>query len=352
VMEGSITWIAVLNRNNLYEEYLKPLRMQKNFFSEVGFTITDERGTELIQMNTQDHYHLSKLLEVQEAIPRLSLHIYKKAPHLAAKEIHQKTLWLYTLLAVAMLLMLFGTWMILGNYFREQKLLRMKSNFISSVTHELKTPLTSILMFSDTLSSGKPLPPGRIGDYANIISRESRRLELLIENVLSFSRLERGARILEMRTINLATISDKVIESLDFLYRRKGITLNKKLSEAIIEGDELSIFSLCRNLVENAIKYTPDGGTVEVYTQSTKDSVFFKVKDSGIGIPARARKKIFHEFYRLGDELTRQAKGSGLGLAIVKQIAQLHKAKIELRSKPNEGSEFIVEFQRKKSEQT
>ena len=227
----------------------------------------------------------------------------------------------------------------------DSRLILMKSNFLNAVSHELKTPLTSIRMFADTLASGRLKTPEKSLEYAQRIQRESIRLEQLVEAVLCYNRLERGIAGGEMEELDLAERCREAVERLLPIAIGKNVSLNySSTGEVKIFGDRRSIDSLVGNLVDNAIKYTLPGGSVEVSAETRAGAPTFVVSDTGIGIPEEEQGKVFDAFYRVGDEMTRSAAGSGLGLAIVRESVELHKAHLSLHSVPGKGTVFTIVF--------
>ena len=229
----------------------------------------------------------------------------------------------------------------------ERNLLAMKSNFLSAVTHELKTPLTSIRMFADTIASGRARTPEKVSEYALRIQAESIRLQQMAEDVLCYNRLERGISGNEREELDLSQRCRETVERLLPLAVRKGVSLNYSSSgDTTLVADRRSIDSMIGNLVDNAVKYTPSGGTVEVTAENRNGCPTLVVADTGIGIPEAEQGKIFDVFYRVGDEMTRSTTGSGLGLAIVRESVEFHGAHLSLHSAPGKGTVFTITFGR------
>jgi signal transduction histidine kinase len=220
----------------------------------------------------------------------------------------------------------------------------MKDNFLSTISHELKTPLTSIKMYSEFMNSGRAYKPEKIVSHTSVILKEASRLESLIDAILNYARMESGKQLFRWETLNLSECANKVCDSLDVIAKSKGLEIKREIEKDLhIMGDYPSIYSLIQNLVDNAIKYTAEGH-VFVRLQAISQGISLSVEDTGKGIPASEQKNIFEGFYRIGDESTRETKGSGLGLAIVKRTADAHKASITLKSSPGKGSAFTVVF--------
>jgi len=251
---------------------------------------------------------------------------------------------LYLILVFSLIIPVIGVVVVYRGFSQERRLRFMKDNFLSTISHELKTPLTSIKMYSELMNSGRVNKPEKIVSHTGVILKETSRLESLIDAILNYTRMESGKQVFRWETLNLSECANKVCDSLDVIAKSKGLEINREVEKDLqITGDYSSIYSLIQNLVDNAIKYTAEG-YVSVKLQAVSQGISLSVEDTGKGIPAQEQKNIFEGFYRVGDESTRETKGSGLGLAIVKRTADAHKASIILKSSPGKGSIFTVVF--------
>jgi signal transduction histidine kinase len=248
------------------------------------------------------------------------------------------------ILIFSLIIPVIGVVVVYRGFSQERRLRIMKDNFLSTISHELKTPLTSIKMYSELMNSGKVNKPEKIISHTGVILKETARLESLIDAILNYTRMESGRQVFRWETLNLSECVSKVCDSLDVIAKSKGLEIKNEIEKDLhITGDYSSIYSLIQNLVDNAIKYTAEG-YIFVKLQAVSQGISFSVEDTGKGIPANEQKNIFEGFYRVGDESTRETKGSGLGLAIVKRTADAHKASIILKSSPGKGSTFTVVF--------
>jgi len=244
------------------------------------------------------------------------------------------------ILVFSLIIPIIGVVVVYRGFSQERRLRFMKDNFLSTISHELKTPLTSIKMYSELMNSGRINKPEKIISHTGVILKETSRLESLIDAILNYTRMESGKQVFRWETLNLSECVGKVCDSLDVIAKSKGLEIKREIEEgSFIIGDYPSIYSLVQNLVDNAIKYTAEG-----YVLVKLQGLSLSVEDTGKGIPASEQKNIFEGFYRVGDESTRETKGSGLGLAIVKRTADAHKASIILKSSPGKGSVFTVVF--------
>jgi nitrogen-specific signal transduction histidine kinase len=257
----------------------------------------------------------------------------------------RKLVLLYTLVGFSLAMLLLGSFSALQGLKNERKMVRMKSNFLSAVSHELKTPLTAIRMFAEILESGKQTQEDKRKRYATLIGEEAMRLYGMIEGILNFTKLEEKRSQLNFTELDLAQAVQEVAGLMSGAFDKAGIKLNLQLAAgATLIGDHDSIRSVVQNLLENSLKYSKPGTAVAVQLEHAADKTVLRVKDQGIGISSADLKHIFDKFYRAGDEMTRKTKGSGLGLAIVKQILDAHRAQIKVNSKLDEGTEMVITF--------
>lgn len=228
------------------------------------------------------------------------------------------------------------------------KLENMRRDFVANVSHELKTPLTSINGFVETLIMNEDLPVNKRNRFLAIIQKESDRLKRLIEDILLLSSIE-SKNNLVMENIILYDVFKEVYEMINYIANSKKIDLqyNFEDKEAVVQayGDYLK--QLLLNLIDNAIKYTPEGGRVTVNQFTKNDEIVIEVIDNGVGIPKEDQSKIFQRFYRVDKARSRSVGGTGLGLAITKHIVHSLKGSIGLESQLGEGSKFIVKLPKK-----
>lgn len=225
---------------------------------------------------------------------------------------------------------------------KQEKLETIRSEFAANVSHELKTPLTSIKGFTDMLSSGMVSDPEDQQRFLTMIGVEVDRLMEMINDLLKLSELESVAMPRPDDRAELLSVCRDVAALLDSAAKRKNIQLTVAGYEAVAGIPPARLRELVMNLVENGIKYTEEGGTVTVIAEQKEQSVLLTVSDTGIGIPSVAQDRIFERFYRVDKGRARSEGGSGLGLAIVKHITQLYGGTIHLESKLGEGTTIVV----------
>ncbi len=241
-------------------------------------------------------------------------------------------------------LLLAGLGLVWANVRRELKLSRLKSDFVANVSHELKTPLALIRLYAETLELARVPSEERKGEYYRVIGKESRRLTQLINNILDFSRIEAGRKEYRLVPSDIASVVRDVVESYRFAIEKLGFALQLELADDLppLALDPEALSQALINLLNNAIKYSPEHKAITVSVRREADRVLLSVSDRGIGIPRSEHRRIFEKFYRVETSLVHTTKGSGLGLALVQHITEAHGGHVELRSTPGEGSTFTL----------
>ena len=325
------------------------LQSKKSAWKDMDFSLINQK--EQVVMSTDSLADRKVAMETALAgdFPAWKLVIFKKKDsEVIAIGRHKLTL-LYSLLGFSLAALLIGSFSVFQGLKNERRMVRMKSNFLSAVSHELKTPLTAIRMFAEILESGRQTQEDKRKKYAHLIGEESMRLHGMIEGILNFTRLEEKRSKLKFSSLDLTQVVQEVAGLMSGAFEKAGIALTLQLDPATeIMGDYDSLRSVVQNLLENSLKYSHAGTTVTVNLENTPEKACLRVKDQGVGISGADLKRIFDKFYRAGDEMTRKTKGSGLGLAIVKQILDSHRAQIRVNSKLNEGTEMTIIFSKGK----
>jgi two-component system phosphate regulon sensor histidine kinase PhoR len=236
-----------------------------------------------------------------------------------------------------------GAVMVFRDVSKERETDRLKNDFISSVSHELRTPLTSIKAYTETILNDVNTKEETRTEFLKIINEEADRLAKLIEGLLEISRIESGTAEIVRKFVNIPSIIQRVVVALEPLANKNNIHLKTDIDEDTCEfnGDEQKIMSAITNLVNNAIKFTTEGGKVSVTAYCRDGELVIRVADTGMGIPKEVLPKLFDRFYRVYRPGI-QIPGTGLGLAIVKEIILSHGGRIEVESEVNRGTTFTV----------
>lgn len=225
---------------------------------------------------------------------------------------------------------------------REQRE-KLRREFSANVSHELKTPLTSISGFAELMSQGL-VPPDKVREFSLDIQKECTRLTNLVEDIIDLSRLEEGGGDMTWEDIDLYTLCDDVLQSLEPVAKRQTVTLHLAGESLQVRGVYQVLREMIYNLCDNAIKYNRSGGSVTVAVARSAGRASVTVADTGIGIPYEDQSRVFERFYRVDKSHSRAIGGTGLGLSIVKHAAALHGAEIKLQSQPEDGTVITVLF--------
>jgi signal transduction histidine kinase len=227
---------------------------------------------------------------------------------------------------------------------RETRMAELRSQFVASVSHELKTPLTGIRMFAETLQMRGMSDPELHGEYLETIVNETERLTRLLNNVLDFSKIERGQKNYHMQTAALAGVLGDVARTMRFPLAEQGFDLRMDVAADIppMRIDRDAVEQAVLNLVSNAMKYSGESRVIDLRLFSENGSAKIQVKDRGLGIPAEEQKRIFEKFYRVPTPENRAISGTGLGLSLVAHIAEAHGGRVELESAVGQGSTFTI----------
>lgn len=225
---------------------------------------------------------------------------------------------------------------------------KYRRDFTANVSHELKTPLTSINGYAEMIATGNVDKENTI-KFANIIHREGNRLLEIIDSIINLSRIESETERKEMELIDIHDISKEVVSQLEIRAKNKDVNLNLNSESIIILGNKRMIRDLLYNLIDNAIKYNKPKGKVDISIKKKNNTCILTVEDTGIGIPKKDQDKVFERFYMVDKSRSKKLGGSGLGLSIVKHIVKYHKGSIALSSQLDKGTKITVELPIKNS---
>ena len=237
-----------------------------------------------------------------------------------------------------------GTSAALAVLYREAEVARLQTDFVNKVSHDLRTPLTSIRMFVETLQLGRLQDPARQAEALEIIAEETARLSALINRLLDWARMESGKRSFQLQRQRVEEIVDAALQAFE-PQRLAGATELTRSVEAglpLVSADPQALTEALLNLLNNAHKYTGPQKRIAVTARREGGNVFIRVSDNGPGIPRRDQKRIFEKFYRAQDPLSRQIEGTGLGLAMVQHIVRAHGGWVGVESEVGKGAVFTI----------
>jgi signal transduction histidine kinase len=337
-------WGILIDAERLRENVLRPA-VRDNFPS--GGTSWAVKGRDGAVMQSSENptsgpvtfrtYFASNFpdwtLEFHQAPPRL----------IKTFLLSRRGLYSFVFLLIAGIL-IFGLALTIRAVSHELELARMKSDFVSTVSHEFKSPLTSIRQLAEMLQSGRVPSEERRQKYYDVLLEQSERLAMLTDNILSLAKIEEGRAEFTFETTDISVLLTEVVTSIQERVRHEGFEISLDVERALplIAVDRTALSQAVTNLVDNAIKYSGDSQRISVSASLEEQAVSIAVEDYGIGIKKEDIDRVFERFYRGGDELTRTVKGSGLGLTLVKEIIAAHRGRVHAVSEPGKGSVFSI----------
>jgi len=324
---------AFLNYENKFKE------------SGVAYKVVDENDNFICGMENPDDEPFAAAA-VSGYLPGWRVELFFEGEEIFEKAASERiAVYVWTAIVVILLIFVLGVFSAQA-LTKQIRVNRLKNDFIATVSHELKTPLASMRVLVDTLLDKNYESPHTVNEYLHLICKENERLSRMIDNFLSFSRMERNKQAFDMAKVSPVEIANTAVEAMQTKFHNGDVDFDVKISRPVgmIYADKDAMVTVLVNLLDNAYKYTNNDKHIELRVFQKNGLVCFAVEDNGVGIPKRLRRKIFSRFYQVDRTLTRQAGGTGLGLSIVKFIVDAHKGKIDVDSKPGKGSVFTVKL--------
>ena len=306
--------------------------------------VVDHRDRTVYSRRALDGAERVADVRLRDELPQWRVALYQE-PGASPRDVVRRQVMMFTsAFGVLIVVIVAGsvvTWRLLR---RESEMAQLKADFVANVSHDLKTPLSVIRMFGETLEMGRVTGEAQRQEYYRVITRESERLSRLIENVLDFSRIEGGRRSYVMAPTAVEPIVRETVDAFAYPLAQQDFKLEVAVAPDLpdVPMDADAVAQALANLVDNAIKYSGDRRAVRIDAAVRDGGVAIAVADEGIGIPPAEHAKIFDKFYRVGRSETQSRRGSGVGLALVRHVAEAHGGRVTVESVPGRGSCFTL----------
>jgi signal transduction histidine kinase/tetratricopeptide (TPR) repeat protein len=337
-------WGLLFSPDFLRDNVLHPA-LRRHIVSEgAGWAVKGSDGRPILTSDNAPSGAATVRTNFEGNFPNWTLEFSQQNPRLLETFLtSRRGLYFYMFLLIAGILV-FGLILTVRTVSRELELARMKSDFVSTISHEFKSPLTSIRQLAEMLQSGRVPSEERRQEYYDVLLEQSERLTLLTDNVLNLARIEEGRKEYQFERVDIAALLREIVTTVQDRVRHEGFFIEVKLGEPLppVMADKAAITQAVTNLMDNAIKYSDKEKKVKVSSFAEGQNLVIAVKDFGVGIKKEEIDKVFERFYRGGDELTRTVKGSGLGLTLVKEIIEAHRGHVRVESEPGQGSTFSI----------
>jgi two-component system, OmpR family, phosphate regulon sensor histidine kinase PhoR len=311
------------------------------------------------RVETKEHIEPGEHAETKEKEPAFNeVPLGFRNPITYRLTINNKTAFIFKRIAIPILFSVFlvaftalSFWLLYRNLLRQNRLAEIKNEFISNITHELKTPIATVSVAIEALRSfNANHDPQRTKEYLDISANELQRLSLLVDKVLKLSMFEKREIDLQYELLDMKAVVHEVTSSLRLQLEKHHAKLNiSSEGNTTLEGDRLHLVSVVFNLLDNAIKYSNNAPNIDVSIIGNDSYINLVIKDSGIGIPEEYKGKIFEKFFRVPTGNLHNAKGYGLGLSYVAHVVNRHKGTIDVESIPGDGSRFIISLPKHRS---
>jgi signal transduction histidine kinase len=337
-------WGLLLDAGRLREDVLRPAVLDPSVSALATWSVKNEEGSILLTSEDAPLGPIAYTANLVSNVPAWSLEFCQPPPRsMPPFLLSRRGLYLFIFLLIAGILV-FGLALTLRSVSHELELARMKSDFVSTVSHEFKSPLTSIRQLAEMLQSGRAPTEERRQKYYEVLLEQSERLALLTDNILSLAKIEEGRARLALERTDIPELLRGVVTAFRDRVGHEGFEIALEIGGNIpyLAVDRTALSQALANLIDNAVKYSGDSRRIEVRAAAEGAEAAIAVRDFGVGIKKDDIPRLFDRFFRAGDELTRTVKGSGLGLTLVKEIIDVHGGRIEAESEPGKGSVFTV----------
>jgi signal transduction histidine kinase len=325
-------------RRQVFEATIKPLE------TPTVCAVLDAEGRAVYSQEPLERAQLVVAVPFSDSFPGWRMALYQPPGSSPRASVRRQVATFTAAFSVLLLVIVAGivaTWRLVR---RETEMARLKADFVANVSHDLKTPLSVIRMFGETLEMGRLPDEAARREYYRVITRESERLTRLIDNVLDFSRIESGRRTYARLPTAVESLVREALEAFAYPLAQEGFKVDVQIAPDLPEMalDADAIGQALANLIDNAIKYSADRKSLSIAVRRRDGGVAVTVADEGIGIPPEEQRRIFDKFYRVGRSETQGRRGSGVGLALVRHVAEAHGGRVTVDSRPGEGSRFTL----------
>lgn len=334
----------LLNADYLRDTLLRQVLQSNVYSGKTGWIVKGRDDKIILKSENSLSGSISLQTNFEGGFPPWSVEFYQQDPNLLDTFlISRRGIFFYMFFLLAGIL-IFGLILTIRTVAHELELSKMKSDFVSTISHEFKSPLSAIRQLSEMLQSNRVPSEERRQQYYDVLVEQSERLTLLIDNILDFAKIEEGRKKFDFETVEVAPLLQEIVATIQDRVRHKDFVIQVEIEKQLpsIKVDRAAISQAITNLIDNAVKYSGESKNIFVSAFVENKYLIIQVKDFGIGIRKEEMDKIFERFYRGGDALTRTVKGSGLGLTLVKQIVEVHHGKVNVESEPGHGSTFSI----------
>lgn len=331
----------IINDKDFVSQILDP-KIQTVVQDKFIISIVNEHDRKFLYSSELSKNHILNQTKPLWFLPKFKLGIIYKGKTIQQLVI-ERTYLNFAVIVFIDFLFLIGAWILFKNLKTEIQLSQMRSDFISNVSHEIRTPLALISVYTETILLGR-VKPEKLKEYHQIIHQETNRLTDIVNKILNFSKIEEKKYQYVFNNQNINVIVSNILQRFDYHLKNKKFTIETSLASEMPEifADYDAIYEVVMNLIDNAIKYSPNEKYLKIETLVDNDNITLTITDHGIGIPQPHHKYVFDRFFRVPDGEIQKVSGSGLGLAIVKQIIEEHHGSIVLNSTFGEGSSFSI----------
>ncbi|HUF92387.1 MAG TPA: HAMP domain-containing sensor histidine kinase [Candidatus Limnocylindria bacterium] len=318
-------------------------RVLSGLESATVLAVVDDRGRTVYSRTPVEAAVPVMSVPVRDGVRNWRVAVYQTPGSAPRQALRRQVMMFMTAFALLLAVIAAGsvaTWRLMR---RESEMARLKADFVANVSHDLKTPLSVIRMFGETLEMGR-VAEARRQEYYRVITRESERLSRLIDNVLDFSRIESGRRRYDPAPTAVEPLVRDTLASFAYPLAQRGfkveVTIDPGIGDVVMDAE--AVGQALANLVDNAMKYSADDRALAIEARREGERLALAVTDRGIGIPAGEHARVFDKFYRVGRSDTQGRRGSGVGLALVRHVAEAHGGTVTLDSAPGRGSTFTL----------